>query len=98
MTYSAAFLAFWQAYACPRRVKKLAAYAAWCKGGCEGNYADIMAGLERFKLTAQWSDGFMPEAERFLKHRRWEDEPTEQVGGSPSADGWDVTGPPTREG
>lgn len=92
MTYSDRFLVFWAAYACPRRVKKLAAYAAWCKGGCEDAHQDVMDGLARFKATRQWVEGFMPEPERFLRHRRWEDEPVET--GGPTDDGWDVTGPP----
>ena len=93
MNYSPAFLDFWAAYKCKRRVAKLQAHAEWLKQGCEDNAPEVMDGLERFKATDQWREGFMPEIGRWLKYRRWEDEPAEQDE-APAADGWDVTGPP----
>ena len=93
MTYSPAFLAFWDAYRCKRRVAKLQAFTEWVKQGCEDDPAAVMAGLAAFKLTEQWREGFMPEVARWLKYRRWEDEPVEQDE-APARDGWDVTVPP----
>lgn len=74
---SEAFLAFWTAYACRRRVKRWAAWEEWQKQKCEGIAPQVMGGLQRFKLTTQWLEGFMPEAPRWLKYRRWEDDPVE---------------------
>ena len=88
MIYSESFLDFWDAYRCKRRVAKLAAWKEWTKQGCEGISANVMDGLARFKLTEQWQEGFMPEIGRWLKGRRWEDDPVEQD--EPKADGWDV--------
>ena len=94
-TPSAAFLAFWDAYRCKRRVKRLEAWTQWQAQGCEGESAEVMAGLARFKLTDQWREGFMPEPGRWLRHQRWTDDPVEDdvrmTGGD--SDGWQV-GPP----
>lgn len=83
---SEAFLAWWAAYACRRRVKRSAAWAEWQAQKCEGVASDIMDGLARFKLTHYWLEGYMPEAPRWLKYRRWEDEPTEDDA-TPARDG-----------
>ena len=95
MDYSAPFLAFWNAYKCKRRVKKMSAWLAWQKLGCEPMAGDVMRGLESFKKTEQWASGYMPEPERWILHRRWEDEPSEQDDtAGPGGEGWDVTGAP----
>lgn len=85
--YSDAFLRWWAAYACPRRVRKPEAWAEWQRQGCEGEADTVVAGLEAFKRTRQWTEGYMPEAARWLKQRRWEDEPVE-LPPAPGGDDW----------
>ena len=92
-TPSAAFLAFWDAYRCKRRVKRLEAWTEWKRQGCEAIAAEVMEGLARFKLTDSWP-AFAPEAPRWLKHQRWTDDPVEDEPDPGSGEGWDVTGAP----
>ena len=81
------FARFWTAYACPRRVEKPSAIAEWKKQGCEPIVDAVLSALARYQASAEWTDGFMPYPHRWLKRRRWEDEPTAaetKTGG----DGW----------
>ena len=66
------FDVFWSCY--PKKVKKILALKAWQK--LKGfNLSDVLAGIERWKQSAQWQDlQYAPDPERFLKYRRWEDE------------------------
>lgn len=66
------FDVFWKSY--PKRVKKICAHKEWTK--LRGvDFEAILQGIERWKQTKQWQDiQFIPDPERFLKYRRWEDE------------------------
>jgi hypothetical protein len=72
-----AFVAFWSRY--PRKEAKpkaAVAFAAAVAGGVPA--AEIMAGLERWRLSEQWAkDGgkFIPHSTTFLNQRRWQDNP-----------------------
>ena len=63
---------FWSKY--PKRVKRILALREWLK--LKGISVEvIVAGVERWKQSAQWQDlQYVPDPERFLKYRRWEDE------------------------
>lgn len=74
------FLEFWEGYRCERRRNKPAAMREWVKQGCEEIWADVVGGLERFRETKQWREGYMPEPHRWLKARGWEDEVVESKG------------------
>ena len=74
------FLEFWEGYRCERRRNKPAAMREWVKQGCEAIWGDVVAGLERFRETKQWREGYMPEPHRWLKARGWEDEVVETKG------------------
>jgi hypothetical protein len=71
------FVAFWSRY--PRKEAKpkaAVAFAAAVAGGVPA--AEIMAGLERWRLSEQWAkDGgkFIPHSTTFLNQRRWQDNP-----------------------
>jgi hypothetical protein len=79
------FTAFWTAY--PRKVEKPKAIAAWkALHPDEPTRAAILAGLTRWVGSPDWTkDGgqFIVYPERFLKNRRWEDEPQNGNGGQP---------------
>lgn len=68
------FLDFWQSY--PRRVGKVSARKAWAKiPGVDAYVPEIIAGIIRWKATAQWQDPEkIPYPATFLNDRRWEDE------------------------
>lgn len=85
------FNRFWTAYACQRRRKKPAALAEWRRQRCESVTDAVLAGLDRYKLSEQWRDGFMPEPARWLKGRCWEDDAPAVNGDAPGFDahsGW----------
>lgn len=69
---------FWPEY--PNKVGKQASIAEWMRL-CPANgttpeamLATIMAGLARSKASDRWRRGYVKDPERWLKHRRWEDE------------------------
>jgi hypothetical protein len=69
---------FWESY--PKRVKKILALKEWKKLK-SFTISDILAGIERWKLSDQWQDiQFVPDPERFIKYRRWEDEVPRNAG------------------
>jgi len=69
---------FWDAY--PKRVKKVLALKEWHRLK-DFTISDILAGIERWKQSAQWQDiQFVPDPERFIKYRRWEDEVPQNAG------------------
>jgi hypothetical protein len=72
------FATFWEQY--PKKVAKPQALKAWKKIKPAGQIlADLMAGLERQKVSADWQkDGgqFIPHPATWLNGRRWEDQPT----------------------
>ncbi len=72
------FSQFWSSY--PKRVKKILAIKEWKKLK-DFTIKDILDGIERWKLSEQWQDiQFVPDPERFLKYRRWEDEVPRNAG------------------
>lgn len=70
------FEAFWKQY--PRKVAKPDALRAWKRLKPAGRLlADLMAGLERQKVSIDWQKGggqFVPYPATWLNSRRWEDE------------------------
>lgn len=68
------FHEFWQAY--PKKVDKQETLRCWVKGLCDGIHGEILAGLEKWKQTAQWADtDSIPYPSTWLSKRRWRDTP-----------------------
>lgn len=68
------FRTFWNAY--PKRVDRQEALRAWVKGLCDGSLGDILAGLEKWKSTEQWTDpDKIPYPSTWLNKRRWKEAP-----------------------
>ena len=76
IVYSPEFESFWNEY--PKHVKKGDAFKEWLRiDTSNGTVQKIMDGLRKWKLTRQWADDggkYIPDPERFIKKRRWEDE------------------------
>lgn len=73
--YPDEFERFWSAYPKGHGVKKLA-YDEWKKIAPDDEMVEeIMAGLEAWKRCQRWRDGFIKDAERFVKHHMWESAP-----------------------
>jgi len=85
-TYPPGFLAFWAAYACPRRRDKPGAFGVWVKLDCEPDAATVLSALARFQQSREWAEGYMPEPARWLKREPWDDEPVEVE--APQAPDW----------
>lgn len=81
------FAAFWKAY--PRKIAKQDAEKAWRKlKPSKQTLVDLMAALERHKLSPDWqkeAGQFVPYPASWLNGRRWEDEPAQlaEVGAQP---------------
>jgi hypothetical protein len=75
------FADFWAAY--PNKSAKLKAEAAYAKALKRIVGPDppgqILAGVERAKLSRQWSDGFIPHPATWLNGGCWEDQPAETI-------------------
>jgi len=69
------FEIFWESY--PRKIGKPAARKAWGKiPSAEQHFAEILAGLERWKVSQQWQDAtYVPYPATFLNQRRFDDQP-----------------------
>lgn len=89
LALSEGFREFWEGYRCERRRNRPAALKEWARQGCEGITPEVLAGLERYRATKQWTEGYMPEPARWLKARTWEDmaEPAEEQAKDPL---WDM--------
>jgi len=75
---AAGFDEFWSAY----RVKKGkgAALRAWCKHGCAGFAAKIIATAERMQAEDRaWLEGYQPHPATWLNAGGWDDEPLPPV-------------------
>lgn len=71
---SAEFHIFWSKY--PRKVAKDEAIKAWVKGVCDGNLGEILAGVEGWIHTNQWTDmDKIPYPATWLNGRRWREIP-----------------------
>lgn len=86
-TYPADFEAFWQAYPSGHG-SKIESLAVWKTLAVDAELLDaILAGIDAWKRTKRWQDGFIRDAERFLKKRLWEnpEAPTSSNGTAPRA-------------
>lgn len=73
------FHEFWQAY--PKKVDKQEALKSWVKGLCDGHLGEVLAGLEKWKATEQWSDPEkIPYPSTWLNKRRWKEAPEKNDG------------------
>jgi len=70
-TKAAAFEFFWERW--PRREAKAAARRAWAKIPI-AKYPALMAGLEMWRKSDQWTRGIIPHPATWLNGKRWEDE------------------------
>lgn len=74
-TYSNAFLAFWRQYPTGHGSKKVA-FEVWQRLRPNDDLQlDILASLAKWNACEQWQQGFIKDAERFLRNRMWEVEP-----------------------
>ena len=75
------FETFWKIY--PNKQGKPAARRAWAKiPGADQHLAEILAGVERWKTCAQWSDPqYIPYPAKFLNQQRYNDQPPAGTGG-----------------
>jgi hypothetical protein len=75
MTYTQAFETFWKSYPSQGSNKKQA-YEAWKRLKPDAaTQAAMMAGLERWKRSRRWKDGFVKSAHIWIRDRWWEDDP-----------------------
>ena len=80
------FDVFWREY--PRRVDKQEALGLWKKIKLDEVPA-IMLGLRRWKESGQWDDvQFCPSPARWLRRRKWEDEPPKRAEVAPERPAW----------
>jgi hypothetical protein len=74
--YTPEFKTFWKAY--PRGEEKKQAFDEWKKLNPDNDLQKfILQKLEEYKKTKTVKDGYAIYAVRWLKRKRWEDEPTE---------------------
>ena len=77
--YSQAFELVWKAY--PRKEQKFEAFAIWSlrmkEAGGESSLATLILGSLKWQMGVWQNDDykFVPYFERYLKRRKWEDEP-----------------------
>lgn len=91
--FSAAFVAFWEAY--PRKNGKGDAWKAWGQVKAGQDAENVMAGLERAKRTRQWMrDGgqYIPFPATWLRRSGWLDEDFQQPAGGGVAEGSEGAG------
>lgn len=86
------FEEFWMAY--PRDEQKKTARNVWLRKKLDRIAGEIIADVEKRKaLHAQWQDGIIPHASRYLREERWKDKITERATSPPAnkkfdADAW----------
>lgn len=86
------FAVFWRDY--PKHVDKQEALGLWKKIKLDEVPA-IMLGLRRWKGSGQWDDvQFCPSPARWLRRRKWEDEPPKRVEVAPDRPAWKNSGAP----
>jgi hypothetical protein len=78
------FESFWSVWPAERRVAKRQALRAWGKvPGIDRNLPDILAAVERYKLTAQWKNPqYIPHPATFINRRQWQDAIPEPYSGN----------------
>jgi hypothetical protein len=75
INYSNDFLTFWNQYPTGHGSKKVA-FEVWQRLKPDGDLRlDILASLARWNASEQWQQGYIKDAERFLRNRMWEVEP-----------------------
>lgn len=74
-TYSPEFEEFWSQYPSGHGIKKTA-YGYWQQIPVDERNA-IFTGLDRWKASRRWQDGFIKDAERWLRDEMWRNPPTE---------------------
>jgi hypothetical protein len=68
------FMEFWKRY--PKHEGKSKALTAWRKlRPLPDLQREIMAGLELWRGSRSWADGYVPRAERWLREKGWDDDP-----------------------
>lgn len=75
--YSEDFEGFWKSYPKGHGVKKVA-YAEWQKLD-EPERLAAVDGLNVWRRSKRWADGYIRDAERYLKYRMWENPPADLV-------------------
>ena len=78
------FVRFWSAY--PRRVGRATAYAAWCRLDPDDALVEVILDALNWQ-RAVWSQSpvrFTPHPTTYIRHRRWEDEPSIEMPHSPA--------------
>ncbi len=76
-TKEAAFDAFWEQW--PKKQAKSEAWRAWAKIPI-AEYLPIMAGLDKWRTSDQWTRGVLPHPATWLNQKRWQDEDIPQGG------------------
>lgn len=76
-TRDAAFEVFWEEW--PRKQAKGAARKAWQKIPI-AEYLAVMAGLEKWRKSDQWTRGVIPHPATWLNEKRWQDEDVPESG------------------
>lgn len=71
-TYPDDFESFWNEYPGQAKSSKSATYKAWKDQKINGHASEVMSGLEAWKKSDRWGHGFIVDARKFLKERRWE--------------------------
>lgn len=79
--YPEDFEGFWKSYPKGHGVKKVA-YAEWQKLDGPERLAAI-EGLDVWRRSKRWADGYIRDAERYLKYRMWENPPADVAPSTP---------------
>jgi hypothetical protein len=75
INYSSEFLTFWKQYPTGHGSKKVA-FEVWQRLRPDDELQlDIMASLAKWNASEQWQQGYIKDAERFLRNRMWEVDP-----------------------
>ncbi|HEY3499411.1 MAG TPA: hypothetical protein VGK73_32200 [Polyangiaceae bacterium] len=69
----AEFDKFWAAYHAKGKSSKPRTRDTWMKR--KPPFEQVMAGLERWKASQRWADGYVVDAAKFLNEERWQEEP-----------------------
>lgn len=67
-----AFEKFWASY--PLKVGKAAAKRLWDRKKLGDQLLGILSGIEKYRNSKQWREGFIPNPMTFLNQERWNDE------------------------
>lgn len=93
--YTEDFEAFWQAYPKDHGTKSLA-FTEWQKLDGDDQAAAV-ASLPAFKASRRWQEGYIRDAERFLKYRQWESPPSRNGSANGMEIDWKTATPEQKE-